>query len=392
MSNYGYWGTSTGSFIPPAGSATANVKFQKTGAAGNTNLDGVVLTVNDVSLYGPSEISFFKESDALILNNGSIIMYDGSTEIYLTTTDGAVTVPSLWQFSGECSLLASSDAYATRAYIIDAPGNLSVYLAPTSDCVLVKFNMIDYSNMFSFLTTRLIISQIAGSNIIVVSDSYFDVRGSNEVYLMSGVNYILELRTGDYIRSVGTLIPLGDQSSTLVVGTIEILPPSTVYGGFNYSITKTNTTVSFDWYAPPGSLTDNLNYTIFNNTGAVVYTLVTGISSGTASYTYADPTEQYKIVLYVPTIDGTLRHTEYVTGDSQIIDLQIPDLWYNMICIFVLFLIMLSVGAQSASVGAFLVGICAAGLYALGLFKVSPLVIAIIVVIGVIAIIRGRTQ
>jgi hypothetical protein len=388
MHNYMYWGTFTGSFLAPPNSETASIMFQ----AGEdwACLDSVVLTVDNEAKYGKCEISFFEESNLHTLNNGSIIMSRGTTEVQYYTSDGTITVPSVWLFSGECVLFASSDTYATRAYILDAPDNLSVYLQPEDNCVLIRYNIIDYSNMFIYTDTRLVVSQVAGGNVVVVSDSYFDASGYNDVYLTTDTLYMLELRSGDYTRSMGNMIPVQSQSTTLVVGQIELIPESTVYSGFEYGFNKTNTSVIFTWEAQEDTLTDEISYTIYNSTDSIVYALSSSILTGTATYAYADSKEQYKIVLTVPTVDGTLHRTEYVCGDNGIIDLQVSEHWYNIISLFILILIGLLFGARSASAGALITSLSAVGLYALGVFKVSSLIIALALVLGLMAVMRGR--
>jgi hypothetical protein len=112
--------------------------------------------------------------------------------------------------------------------------------------------------------------------------------------------------------------------------------------------------------------------------------------AGTAVYSYADPTAQYKLEIVAPTSEGTLRHVEYVSGETNLIDLQISDAWYNMISVFILFVIALTFGARSASAGAMITGLCAAGLYAMGVFRVDILILSLCVLLGIVAVLRGR--
>jgi len=386
MKDFAYWGEYSGSVIAPESSTSVAIKFVSTGS---NYIDGVSVSIDNIPVAQTVYINTRLESNVSVLNNASIILNNGIKEVSYTTTNGTVIIPASDDMRGECLLQVSSEAYTTRKYIVNAE-NITTYAALEDDCDLIRFNMIDYSNTFIYTDTRLIASQVSGDNIIIVSDSYFDAGGYNDVYLTSGVSYILELRTDDYIRSTGSIIPIQSQSTTLVVGQIKLIPESTVYGGFEYSFNKTNTSIVFTWEAQEDTLTDKISYTIYDSTDSIVYAVSSDILTGTATYTYADSEEQYKIVLTVPIVDGTLHRTEYVCGDSGIIDLQVSEHWYNIISLFILILIGLLFGARSASAGALITSLSAVGLYALGVFKVSSLIIALALVLGLMAVMRGR--
>ncbi len=385
-----YWGEYAGTVYAPANAETVAIKFTGGTGLGYNYVDGVSVSINDVPPSPPLYLTIKNESDLSTINNATATVSDGSTEVEYSTTTGIISIPSSEGLTGECTLSISSTDYDARHYTLEEPGNLTAYLSPSSDNVLVQFSLIDYTNTFNYRETRLILSRLTGAQSITVSDTYFDASGVCSVFLRPNNYYSLQLQNDITLRGIGSYVPLLSDSISLVVGEVELVPESSDYAGFNYTLTKTNESISFSWIAPEGSLSADLNYTIFDSNDTIVYTLESDSLSGTASYTYADPSAQYKIVLSVPTTDGTLSHTEYVSGETKLIDLQISEKWYNMISIFILFIIALTFGAKSASAGALITSLSAVGLFAIGMLHCDVLIISLCIILGVLAVLRGR--
>ena len=61
-----------------------------------------------------------------------------------------------------------------------------------------------------------------------------------------------------------------------------------------------------------------------------------------------------------------------------------------MISIFILFIIALTFGAKSASIGALITSLSAVGLFAIGMLHCDILIISLCIILGVLAVLRGR--
>ncbi|WP_157860229.1 hypothetical protein [Methanosarcina acetivorans] len=367
----------------------------------------VLVWDSDLSTWGATPVSFtieeatptpgyvgifVKNEDTLVnLTSFSVILQNDTNSYSKSTSSGVISFNSSEVLTGEYIATISSSGYSPRTLVIDSPDIITAYLSSNTSTSLISFSLIDYTNQFSYLETRLKITKPDTGDGITISDSYFDASGSNKVYLTTDTSYSLELisSTG-YTRGVGSYTPVQDETVSLIAGDVELIPASDTYGGFNYTFTKTNESITLNWFAPAGSLTEPFSYTIYDDNSSVVYSLSSSAPAGSATYYYADPSKQYKIVIEAETTGGTLRHTEYVRGENSIIDLGISDKWSNMISVFILFTIGLLFGAKSASAGAFITAIFAGGLYAVGMLHIGILILSMIVVLGLIAILRGR--
>lgn len=341
----------------------------------------------------PAYIGIWVKNEQSLLNLTSYNV-EISNNTYTTTKSTSSGYVFFNVYSGEYIAKITSSGYAPRTIVIDAPDNVTAYLPANTSTQLITFNLIDYTNNFKFLETRLRVTIPTENGGLVISDNYFDASGSNNIYMLKDIKYSLELVSSGYTKGMGTFTPVKDETISLVAGNIEILPESDDYGGFNYKLTKTNESVSITWIAPINSLTKEFSYKIYDTNDTIVYSLSSFSPTGTATYYYPDPTAQYKISIVAETSEGILRHTEFVSGKTNLIDLQLPDeisdLWYNMISIFILLIIGLTFGAKNASVGAFILAIFTAGLYAIGMLRIDVIIIALILIIGVAAILRGK--
>lgn len=331
------------------------------------------------------------ELTGLNISSFTVDLFNSTSYMTKNATSGYVEFSSSEVISGEYKSRIYSSGYSPRYRIITSPETITAVLAGENNTALISFSEIDYSGYFEFSDTRLIVSKPSSSGELLISDSYFDASGSNSVYLVSGTEYNLRILSSTAQKDLSPYVATDTAAVSLVVGDISLVPESSNFGGFNYTISKTNSSVTFSWYAPAGCLVDPIQYTITDSNNTVVLSSVSVAPVGTATYIYGNPDEQYKITLYVNTTGGILRHVQYVRGEEQPIDLQISDKWYNLISVFGILVLGLIFSYRSASIGALITSIVVAGLYIIGLLKISGLIVSLIVVIGLLAVFRGRT-
>lgn len=351
----------------------------------------ILLSCEVASAEDTATIHLINSWDGSIIMNGSASVDNGTVSVWDATTNGTITYSRSEISSGKCIITASADGFYNRMYIDTIPFERYVYLPPKNESSIVQFSLIDYTNHFNYLNTYLEVSRISFNDNWVVSETYFDAAGYCTVPLVKGINYRLTLVTDGYTRSVGNFIPTADQNIALVVGEVDFVPSFSAYNEFEYNISKTNTTVTLNWIDPKFALINPFQYRIYDMNNTLVYSLDSNTTAGTATYTYAKPEEQYKIVLTANTTAGEVYHSEYVKGKTNLVDIQTSQKWYNMISIFGIFVIALCFGARSASIGAFITAIFSTGLYAIGFLQVSGLIISLVVVLGLLAVFRGRT-
>ncbi|AKB19074.1 hypothetical protein MSWHS_2211 [Methanosarcina sp. WWM596] len=348
---------------------------------------------NAPSKPGYAKIYAKNESTGVNLTNFSVDLYNDTTYITKSTTTGSIEFSSSEIVEGEYIAKIYANGYSPRWRIIESPETITAYLAAEDMASLVSFNLIDYTNQFKYRETKLLITRPADAGTLTISENYFDAAGLNKVYLENNVNYDLTLQTTSLERSVGPYVATQTDFVSLVVGDIELIPPSTVYGGFNYSIQKTNESVILTWTAPAGSLYSPFIYNITDtSSGEMVYSISSIAPQGIATFNYPSTEKQYYIQFWANTSGGELLHQEYCRSDQQLIDLQVSDYWYNVVSFFILATFGLLFGYRSSKIGAFLTSILALGLYVAGFLRVSEAIAAFVVVLGLLAILGGRKQ
>jgi|GEM_PF-5610031 len=348
---------------------------------------------NAPSKPGYAKIYAKNESTGVNLTNFSVDLYNDTTYITKSTTTGSIEFSSSEVVEGEYKAKIYASGYSPRWRTIESPETITAYLPDEDTASLISFNLIDYSNNFKYRETRLLVTRPSDSGTFTISEDYFDAAGQNKVYLDNNVNYDLVLQTSTLERSVGPYVATQTDIVSLVVGDIELIPPSTVYGGFNYSIQKTNESVIMRWTAPAGSLYSPFKYNITDtSSGEIVYSITSIAPQGIATFIYPDPEKQYYVQLWANTTGGELLHQEYCSSDSKMIDLQVSDYWYNVIAFFILATFGLLFGYRSSKMGAMLTSILALGLYVAGFLRISEAVAALIVVLGTLTLLGGRKQ
>lgn len=348
---------------------------------------------NAPSKPGYAKIYAKNESTGVNLTNFSVDLYNDTTYITKSTTTGSIEFSSSEIVEGEYIAKIYANGYSPRWRIIESPETITAYLAAEDMASLISFNLIDYTNQFKYRETKLLITRPADAGTLTISENYFDAAGLNKVYLENNVNYDLTLQTTSLERSVGPYVATQTDFVSLVVGDIELIPPSTVYGGFNYSIQKTNESVILTWTAPAGSLYSPFIYNITDtSSGEMVYSISSIAPQGIATFNYPSTEKQYYIQFWANTSGGELLHQEYCRSDQQLIDLQVSDYWYNVVSFFILATFGLLFGYRSSKIGAFLTSILALGLYVAGFLRVSEAIAAFVVVLGLLAILGGRKQ
>mgnify|MGYP001198494235 CR=1 FL=1 len=379
------------SSIIPVNTAYIRVRISSLGTSSQSiYVDDASLSIAILESF--SYFSAVNESNlSETLTNITVLAYNNTYSIQSRSVAGVVALSNITLIDGDYTVKYSCEGYYPRWYTVTTSVNHTGYLAPfTDDTILVSFTIIDYTDTFKYTDSTIRITKPTETGLATVSESGFSASGVSQHYLKQNEPYFLELETEGYTRGMGTFIPTSSETINLVVGNISILPEREAYGGFDYNLTKTNTSISMNWIAPSGSLNEAFNYSIYDKNDTLVYSLSSSSLNGTATYEYGDPEEQYKISIIANTTGGILRHTEYITGEGNLIDLQISDLWYNMISIFLLFTIALCFGYKHASAGAFIVSICAAGFALFGLLRISVLIVALCAYLGILAIFRGR--
>ena len=346
-------------------------------------------TIEDTPpVAGLFNFSVYDETTFTALSGFKVKIYNDTWYNEKTTSSGYVEFNSSEVVAGEYTALINASGYSPRWRIVESPANVSAYLPNTTKQIwLINFNLIDYTNLFSYSTSRLILTKpTADLGTITVSDSYFDASGSNPVYLIDYNNYILTLRnSAGYEKSVGSYLPIQDTQTSLVVGEITTLPDTEAHGGFAWNITKSNASIVLMWNAPEGSLTEAFQYNITNSTsGAVEYEINTIAPYGTATfYIPAGSDTVWLIQLSASTSDGAVYHKESYRVSQQMIDLELSDYWYNSYSMFLLLIMGLLFGYRNARTGAVVVSLSAAALAIMGLLHVPASVLAMAVTISI---------
>ena len=352
-------------------------------------------TINETPpVAGLFNFSVYDETTFEALGSFVVKIYNDTWYNEKSTSTGSLEFNSSEVVAGEYTALINASGYSPRWRIVESPANVSAYLPNTTKQIwLINFNLIDYTNLFSYSTSRLILTKpTADLGTITVSDSYFDASGSNPVYLIDYNNYILTLRnSAGYEKSVGSYLPIQDTQTSLVVGEITTLPDTEAHGGFAWNITKSNASIVLMWNAPEGSLTEAFQYNITNSTsGAVEYEINTIAPYGTATfYIPAGSDTVWLIQLSASTSDGAVYHKESYRPSQQMIDLELSDYWYNSYSMFLLLIMGLLFGYRNARTGAVVVSLSAAALAIMGLLHVPASVLAMAVTISIFSKMAG---
>ena len=360
-------------------------------AVGAVESDVWQFTINETPpVAGLFNFSVYDESTFAALSSFDVKIYNDTWYNEKSTSTGSLVFNSSEVVAGEYTALINASGYSPRWRIVESPANISAFLPNTTNQIwLINFNLIDYTNLFSYSTSRLILTKpTTDLGTITVSDSYFDASGSNPVYLIDYNNYILTLRnSAGYEKSVGSYLPIQDTQTSLVVGEITTLPDTEAHGGFAWNITKSNASIVLMWNAPEGSLTEAFQYNVTNSTsGAVEYEINTIAPYGTATFFIPAGSEAvWLIQLSASTSDGAVYHKESYRVSQQMIDFELSDYWYNVYSMFLLIIMGLLFGYKNARTGAVVVSFSAAALAVMGLLHVPASVLAMAVTISVLS-------
>ena len=367
-------------------------------AVGAVESDVWQFTINETPpVAGLFNFSVYDETTFAALSSFDVKIYNDTWYNEKSTSNGSLVFNSSEVVAGEYTALINASGYSPRWRIVESPANVSAYLPNTTQQIwLINFNLIDYTNLFSYSTSRLILSKPTPDlGTIMVSDSYFDASGSNPVYLIDYNNYILTLRnSAGYEKSVGSYLPIQHTQTSLVVGEITTLPDTEAHGGFAWNITKSNTSIVLMWVAPEGSLTEAFQYNVTNSTsGAVEYEINTIAPYGTATfYIPAGSDTVWLIQLSASTSDGAVYHKESYRVSQQMIDFELSDYWYNVYSMFLLIIMGLLFGYKNARTGAVVVSFSAVALAVMGLLHVPASVLAMAVTISVLSKMAERMK
>lgn len=315
-------------------------------------------------------------------------LYSGENHYSKSTTTGTLTFSAIPHTTEREHAQISADGYFP-CLLSPQPATTAYLLSNASDAVLVRFAKIDYSNLFDAQNTRLHVKKPTANGQITISDSYFDAAGLCPIWLTASESYLLEITDGASTKGLGSYVATTDETVSLVVGSIPLLPTSEALGGLSCEITKTNTSAQITWIAPNDALLSPLSISISDEEGTEVYSLNSATPQGQATYQFPDQ-RQYKISITAETTGGKYEHSEYISQGENLIDLQVSEIWYAMISVFLIFLIALLFGYRHASAGALIVALLTIALSAIGFLNLHPLILALIAVLGILAVLRGR--
>lgn len=206
--------------------------------------------------------------------------------------------------------------YTTRNILISAPGNYSIYLpytATPTGVSQINFVESDYTGLFPYQSTKLIVQKVINTTLVNISSNYFDATGLSTAQLINGQLYQLVVESTVSTRVLGSFIPTASATQTLLIASFTLLPS----GPFNelvYNFTyNSNQSIVLQWSDPNNEII-SLNETITNQLNVIVLQLITSVHSGQTTYLIANTSSKYLVQLNISTV-----HYGYL----------LYSLWYN---------------------------------------------------------------
>lgn len=289
-----------------------------TGSYGNTSAIqtftlGTVPTFIRVNVFDELNLSAVPYINVTLVSlptNTSVNQSSTSTNNWVNFTNPSITDGV--EYLAQVSALG----YTTRNILINAPGNYSIYLPYTATAAgvsQINFVESDYTGLFPYQSTKLIVQKVINTSIVNISSNYFDATGVSTVQLINGQQYQLIVESSLGVRSLGSYIPTASVTSTLLIASFTLLPDSP-FNGLVYNFTyNSNQSIVLQW-SDPNSEIVSLNETITNQLNAIVLQLITSVHSGQTTYLIANTSSKYLVQLNISTV-----HYGYL----------IYSLWYN---------------------------------------------------------------
>jgi hypothetical protein len=163
------------------------------------------------------------------------------------------------------------------------------------------------------------------------------------------------------------------------------------------TVNSTHTALGLTYLDPSGSTT-LINFFVQNNQSVYIYS-VSNISNSSWSPSYSVNSSVPGTTYfwgYNATITGCnqLSQTQVITfrGSGRLIDLHIPDIYYQWISIFLIVFAAALFSIKKMKFGAVIVPIVAGMLWVFGWFTINPMLLAIALVLGVMVYLRQSEQ
>jgi len=314
----------------------------------------------------------------------------------LQKTGNNITFNSSEVIAGNYSVQLTATNYTTRFYDVVSPGNYTLYALPNANASVVYFSLIDNSNTFQYDSTKLEIIKQTPNGSLVVHHSYFDATGFSIATLNNFDNYILKVVSDSgHEKILGNYIQAGQSTVQLVISDIILKENnSSLYGGFTYNLTKSESAIKLDWINPNNALTEPMLFQIYKN-NELVMNISTDAPFGSINYQdnvdgemKLDPGATYRIVLIAKTVNGTIRVNEFykVGGESVSIDFEkIPLALRIVISLILLILVASLFNITNAKFSAIVVTLVAGFLALVGFLPILSSVLIWLLFVAIVA-------
>ena len=315
----------------------------------------------------------------------------------LQKTGNNVTFTASEIISGNYSVQVSAANFTTRFYEVVSPGNYTFYLLPTTENYsIVYFSLIDNTNTFQYDSTKLEIIKQTSNGQIVIQNSYFDASGLIVASLNQFENYVLKVVSDSgHEKIIGNYIQAEQSTVQLVISDIILKENnSSLYGGFTYNLTKSESAIKFDWINPNNALIEPLLFQIYKNDD-VVMNISSDAPFGSINYQdnvdgemKLDPDATYRIVMTAKTANGTIKINEYykVGEESVGIDFEkIPLALRIVISLILLILVASMFNITNAKFSAIVVTLVAGFLALVGFLPILSSVLIWLLFVAIVA-------
>lgn len=363
--------------------------------------------------YGDIGIQVIDADTQIVIPNATVSMgsLNGSVPLVGTTNETG------WVFfenvtDGYMAYINASGYVEDQIQVM--PGNnYTIQLARVGTTATIYFSLIDNSGQFSQKTSYLEIYY----NDSLTESAYFDVSGTATATLRVGRNYSITIVNGNASRSLGFLVPTGNQTIRLVVGDLLLQQVDPFWLNYSVQLIQTrntsniqyetnglnkysyNTTVIIEWEwnesanvasdgSYPGWVTvyyDKNNSTqrlLSSKSGHMIITIDPDLAS----------TDVVRVTIYYVTADTELASNSFVITLNKMMyeNLNVSENTRNLMCLCFLFIIALLFSPVNAQIGAIITVAAAGILYALGLLIITPAVLFFVAFIPIAAIFGNK--
>lgn len=201
---------------------------------------------------------------------------DGETVIEKTSDDGIISIAGV-PAGSEYTVSINAVGYRPRRVTIsELFEQQSVYLLPeTAEAANVQFELNDRTGDFPSASELIIskpITRNGSTEFVAIATDSFGATGSTRFILEDNSRYLLRVESPDgAVRDLGAYMTSGAAVEPLPIGQVSV--GSTIDSGSAIQtgyVTKDGQTYLRVTYADPQNRTESLNYTVVNETGAVI--------------------------------------------------------------------------------------------------------------------------